>query len=129
MAEPGPAMRLILWLVLTSGIATGQERLQFYTTDNGLPSNAVLAILQSRDGYLWMTTRGGLVRFDGVRFQVFDESNTPAIHSANFAAFSLMEDRQGAIWAGSWNGAIRYQNGIFTSFSTRDGLPSNRVLR
>src|SRR5215831_10245426 len=79
MAEPGPVMRWILWLLLTSGFANGQERLQFYTTDNGLPNNSVLAILQTRDGYLWLTTRGGLVRFDGVRFQVYDESNTPAI--------------------------------------------------
>ena len=123
-------MRWILWLLLVSVLAFGQERFQFFTTDNGLPYNSVLAVLQGRDGYLWLTTRKGLARFDGVRFQVFDESNTPAIHGSNFGAFSLFEDHQGAIWAGSWNGgALRYYKGAFRSFTTRDGLPNNRVVR
>ena len=123
-------MRQILWLLLVSALADGQERLQFFTTDNGLPYNSVLAVLQAKDGYIWLTTREGLVRFDGLRLQVFDESNTPAIDGSNFAAFSLFEDHQGAIWAGSWNGgALRYYKGAFRSFTTRDGLPNNRVVR
>ncbi len=122
-------MRPILWLLIAAAVAHGQERFQFYTSDNGLPNNSVLALLQTNDGYLWFTTRRGLVRFDGVHFKVFDENNTPAIHSTNFAVYSLMQDHAGAIWAGSWNGAIRYFQGTFTSFTTRDGLPNNRVLR
>jgi signal transduction histidine kinase/ligand-binding sensor domain-containing protein len=123
-------MRWILWLLLACTLANGQERFQFFTTDNGLPYNAPLAVLQGSDGYLWFTTRKGLVRFDGVRFQVFDEGNTPAIQGSNFAAFSLFEDHHGAIWAGSWNGgALRYYKGAFRSFTTRDGLPNNRVVR
>jgi ligand-binding sensor domain-containing protein len=121
---------LVPVLLLAAAFAGGQERFQSYTTDNGLPNNSVLAILPARDGYLWFTTYGGIVRFDGVRFQVFDESNTPAIHGTTFAAFSLFEDHQGALWAGSWNGgAIRYKNGTFSSITTKDGLPNNRVIR
>jgi signal transduction histidine kinase/ligand-binding sensor domain-containing protein len=121
---------LLLALLFAAAFAEGQERFQSYTTDNGLPNNSVLAILPARDGYLWFTTYGGIVRFDGVRFQVFDESNTPAIHGTTFAAFSLFEDHQGALWAGSWNGgAIRYKNGTFSSITTKDGLPNNRVIR
>ena len=41
--------------------------------EQGLPQNSVLAILQSRDGYLWLGTDEGLVRFDGVRFTLFDK--------------------------------------------------------
>lgn len=123
-------MRWILWLSLTAVIAIGQERFQLYTTENGLPNDSVLALLQARDGYLWFTTYGGIVRFDGLDFQVFDASNTPAIHSTTFVAFSLIEDRQGGIWAGAWSGgALRYHNGAFTSYTTRDGLPSNSVTR
>src|SRR5947208_5626417 len=40
-------------------------------TDDGLPQNAVNAILQTRDGYLWLATFDGLVRFDGLEFTVF----------------------------------------------------------
>jgi ligand-binding sensor domain-containing protein len=41
----------------------------------GLPQNSVRTILQTHDGYLWIGTNGGLARFDGVRFTIFDNSN------------------------------------------------------
>src|SRR5205823_7291917 len=46
-------------------------------TADGLPQNSVTAIVQARDGYLWLGTFGGLVRFDGHAFTVFDPGNTP----------------------------------------------------
>src|SRR5687768_10152954 len=49
--------------------------------EQGLPQNTVYAIAQTPDGYLWLGTAEGLVRFDGVRFQVFDRRNTPDIPS------------------------------------------------
>src|SRR5262245_55124617 len=54
--------------------ATTTLQYDSWTTDNGLPQNSVNDILQTRDGYLWLATYGGLVRFDGVRFAVFDRS-------------------------------------------------------
>jgi signal transduction histidine kinase/ligand-binding sensor domain-containing protein len=125
-------MRWILAFTLASAIvvAEGQERFRFYTTEDGLPQDSVLAMLQSKDGYLWFTTYRGLVRFDGVQFKVFDQSNTPAIQSTIFVAFNLMEDRDGAIWAGVWSGgAIRYHKGKFTSFGMKDGLADKTVKR
>jgi hypothetical protein len=112
------------------GLVSAAERFQTYTTENGLPSDGVLAIRQTLDGYIWLTTARGLVRFDGLRFQIFKPSNTPALHGTNFAAFALLEDSRGALWAGAWNaGAICYQNGVFRSFTTADGLPNNQVIR
>src|SRR5215813_5317937 len=123
-------MGTILWFLLAATTAYGQERFQTYNADNGLPNNSVLALIQAKDSYLWFTTYRGLVRFDGVRFQVFDGSNTPEIHGTIFAVFCLMQDQQGAIWAGAWNGgAVRYYNGAFRSFTTKDGLPNNQVTR
>src|SRR6266496_2066364 len=55
--------------------AAAHYRFDSWTTDNGLPENSVLALLQTRDGYLWMTTKGGLVRFDGMRFRWFTREN------------------------------------------------------
>jgi ligand-binding sensor domain-containing protein len=50
-------------------------------------------LLQSRDGYLWLGTLNGLVRFDGVRFTVFDENNTPGLPSSRIV--HLFEDHSG----------------------------------
>ena len=64
---------------------------------DGLPQSSVTALVQTRDGYLWFTTIDGLVCFDGLRFTVFDRSNTPAITSNRF--LSLHEDADGTITA------------------------------
>ena len=50
---------------------------QAWRTDSGLPQNTVHSILQTRDGYLWLGTDRGLVRFDGIDFVTFDAENTP----------------------------------------------------
>jgi ligand-binding sensor domain-containing protein len=69
---------------------------QAWTTENGLPQNTVQAIVQTQDGYLWIGTQEGLVRFDGLNFAVFDKENTPALKS-NDIRF-LQQDRQGRLW-------------------------------
>src|SRR5690242_301489 len=50
-------------------------------TENGLPQNTITAVVQTQDGYLWVGTYSGLARFDGLRFTVFDENNTPGLAS------------------------------------------------
>src|SRR5687768_7080572 len=77
-----------LWALLALSLSTttahAQYRFDHWTADNGLPQNSVRDIVQTRDGYLWMTTFDGLVRFDGVRFTVFNKSNTPELASNRF---------------------------------------------
>jgi pimeloyl-ACP methyl ester carboxylesterase len=51
-----------------------QNRIDTWTTDNGLPQNSVTSLTRTPDGYIWFTTNDGLVRFDGVRFKVFNKS-------------------------------------------------------
>lgn len=99
---------------------------QSWQTGNGLPQNSVHAILQTRDGYIWLATEGGLVRFDGLRFRVYDAQNTAALRSNTVR--SLLEDRKGALWIGTADGLARYGDSTFQSFTTSDGLPSNSVL-
>src|SRR5258707_255979 len=53
---------------------------QTWQTENGLPQNTVSAILQTSDGYLWFATDGGLARFDGQHFAIFD-TQTGALRS------------------------------------------------
>ncbi len=99
---------------------------QNWQTDSGLPQNTVHAILQSRDGFLWLATEGGLVRFDGVDFTLFDQRSTPALRSNLF--FSLAQDAQGSLWAATAEGLLQVQPGHMRLFTTQDGLPSDAVL-
>jgi ligand-binding sensor domain-containing protein len=102
-------------------------RFDHWTTDDGLPQNTVTSVVQTRDGYLWMTTFDGLARFDGVRFTVFDKSNTRGISTNRFT--NLYETGDGALLIGTEDGGlIVYCNGVFTNYTTADGLPSNQVL-
>lgn len=59
-----------------------------YSTENGLPQSSVLAMVQTRDGYLWLGTYEGLARFDGLTFTVFDKSNTPEMESNGIKALA-----------------------------------------
>lgn len=107
--------------------ASAASRFDSWTTENGLPQNSVNDILQTRDGYLWLATEGGLVRFDGVRFVVYDRS-VEGIGSARIRA--LHEARDGTLWAGTEDGLlIRRAGGRFTTFRPEDGLPGGPAVR
>jgi diguanylate cyclase (GGDEF)-like protein len=96
-----------------------------YTVQQGLPQNSVQAILQTRDGFLWMGTEEGLARFDGVRFTVFDKKAVSAFKD-HFIRF-LCEDHEGSLWIGTKDGLIRWRNGVFEHFGPSDGLPNAPV--
>ena len=84
-----------------------------WTVADGLPINTITAILQTRDGYLWLGTNDGVVRFDGVRFTVYNAGNTPALPSNRIV--SLFEDRVGALWIVTEQGhLVRHFRGQFT---------------
>lgn len=93
--------------------------------DSGLPQNTVTSILQSRNGYIWLGTQEGLVRFDGVRFAIFDTRNTKAMTDDWVQA--LCETRDGSLWVGTVTGLARYKDGAFTAFSDA-GLGSAVIL-
>lgn len=80
-----------------------------WTTSEGLPQNTVTAIVQTRDGYLWLGTFGGLARFDGVKFTVFDSTNTPGF-AAN-RVLSLYVDSLDRLWIGTDSGEVYFVAG------------------
>jgi signal transduction histidine kinase/ligand-binding sensor domain-containing protein len=97
-----------------------------WTVDEGLPQNSVNFILQTRDGYLWLTTSDGLVRYDGVRFTVFNRNNSEGVVSNRFRP--LYEGGDGALWAGTDDGGVTVlRGGRFTTYTTKDGLPDDQV--
>ncbi len=96
-------------------LAVSQYQHDRWTTANGLPNHAIDWIARSPDGYLWLGTEGGLVRFDGVRFTAFDRNNTPALRGTDFyPTVPLLVDRQGVLWIATSGGLVRYKNGEFT---------------
>jgi ligand-binding sensor domain-containing protein/signal transduction histidine kinase len=120
----------LLWQP-AEGQVFGTQRLfgryqQFNWTDqHGLPQNSIGRIAQTPDGYLWLATAEGIVRFDGVRFTAFDTANTPELKSNNVAV--LLVDRAGALWAGYSGGVTRYHHGRFTFYGAAQGMPDVRV--
>src|SRR5581483_5069402 len=97
-----------------------------WRTDDGLPQNYVVGIVQTRDGYIRLATQEGIARFDGSKFTVFDKRNTAQIKDNNIQ--TLYEDHAGNLWFGAEGGGLmRYQHGEFVAFSRADGLPSDIV--
>ncbi len=84
---------------------------------DGLPQNSVLAITQTRDGYLWLGTEVGLARFDGVRYVIFDKKNTPEIKHNHVT--SLLACRDGGLWVGPRGGLARYRDQKFVDYAAQ----------
>ena len=101
-----------------------QYAIDVWTSDDGLPLNAVIALAQTRDGYLWVGTQGGLARFDGLAFTVFDSRNTDVLRHDHI--ITLLGDSGGNLWIGTLKGLYRYADGVFTAFSGADD-PAHQV--
>ncbi len=126
----GVALLLFSRSGLEAAAPAGPENSQFiidcWTTENGLPQNEVTSILQTHDDYLWVGTLGGLVRFDGIRFKVYDEGNTPGLTSARI--LNLFEDSQRNLWIGTANGGVFQMQGTQVSrFDLGQELQAGRL--
>jgi ligand-binding sensor domain-containing protein/signal transduction histidine kinase len=95
--------------------------------DQKLPENSVIAITQTRDGYLWLGTLGGLVRFDGTRFTVFNKANTPRLD--NRIVF-LFQDSQSNLWVGTERAGMVLikAGGEILNFEIGKGNPAARLI-
>ena len=96
-------------------------------TEDGLPQNSVIAITQTRDGYLWLGTLNGLVRFDGIRFTVFDENNTAGLNTGRIVL--LFEDSQSNFWIGTETaGVLLFKEGRVKSLDIGRGSREGRLM-
>lgn len=94
---------------------------------DGLPEDFAQALAQTPDRYLWVGTSGGLVRFDGVRFALFNRESEPSFRDDSI--YSLFTAKDGTLWVGTEGGGLlRYRGGVFRSFGAADGL-SNGFVR
>src|SRR4051794_40279790 len=131
----GPRSLRVIAAVLLTGLLAGAPRasalapdkslLQFphrvWQTTDGLPENAIEALAQTPDGYLWSGTWEGLVRFDGVHFAVFDLINTPALQGRSIRC--LTTDSNGTLWIGTDEGLTRMRDGVFSAVPAPPDIP------
>ena len=101
-------------LVVVCNLGYSKEFLaDVWTADDGLPDSSVTAISQTPDGYLWIGTYNGLVRFDGVRFVTYDPANTPELQHARVRG--LFVDKVGTLWINTYDGSLTtVRDGTFT---------------
>jgi signal transduction histidine kinase/ligand-binding sensor domain-containing protein/CheY-like chemotaxis protein len=92
-------------------LAVSQYVFDNWQIQQGLPQNSVEALARTPDGYLWLATHEGLVRFDGVRFTVFDRDNTPQLRSRIITRLHVDDD--GRLWVGTRVGVLTYFAGQF----------------
>lgn len=116
---------LVCILLCLNSVTIAQEfGFDTWTTANGLPQNTVTGVVQTPDGYLWLSTFDGLARFDGVQFTIFDKGNTKGIVNNRFSG--LFVDKEGVIWATTENGVITiYRNGMFSSHQSPETTSSS----
>ncbi|WOB28566.1 MULTISPECIES: diguanylate cyclase domain-containing protein [Xanthomonas] len=105
----GICMLLALYSLAAIAAPIGTARLRDYAIDSwssrsGLPHNSLRDIAQTRDGYLWFATWEGLVRYNGLEFNVIDRSTRPGLPDNGVSA--LYVDRDGALWLSDARGNL-----------------------
>jgi ligand-binding sensor domain-containing protein len=106
--------------------AVTQYGIDLWQRRQGLPQGTVTALAQTPDGYLWLGTQEGLVRFDGVRFTTFDKRTTPELPRPNVTTLAVAPD--GTLWIGTLGGGLTSLSaGTFRHFGRAEGLPDEIV--
>ncbi|MGO9937894.1 MAG: two-component regulator propeller domain-containing protein [Terracidiphilus sp.] len=134
--RPLPRRSWVILCVLALGCALAASALepttslteygrQSWVMENGLPQNSVHALVQTGDGFLWLGTEAGLVRFDGIAFAVFDHATTPGLPSGDIR--SLLETPDGTLWVGTAEGLARRKDGAVTRFGPHAGPPEGAI--
>ncbi len=109
------ALALLIFLCPQFADAEGAYVVKTYNEQNGLPTGEANDVLQTSDGYLWIGSYGGLIRYDGSEFRNF--SMEKAIDSSSIRA--LYEDSFGRLWIGTNDvGVYCYENGTFTKYES-----------
>jgi len=112
-------------LSLDSNKELDEYFIRTWTVQSGLPINSITALIQTEDGYIWVGTRAGLARFDGVRFKTFTRQDSPL---SNDKITSLYEDANNVLWIGTDGGGLySCEKGLWQNFTTNDGLSNAHV--
>ncbi|MCF6351782.1 MAG: ATP-binding protein [Cyclobacteriaceae bacterium] len=98
--------------------------IEVWSAKEGLPSNNLRHVAKDKDGFLWISTFNGLVRFDGNKFKTFDTNNVPVLSSSAF--YSVLPLTDGSMYISTQaSGLILYKNGKFKPIPDSDNLPKS----
>ncbi len=121
------------WLLLLASHCNGATEsagrycVDVWSTREGFPQSSVITMIQTHDGYLWLGTLNGLVRFDGLHFTVYDESNTQGLNSSQIV--KLFEDSRENLWVGTETaGAALIRNGQVIALGIGRGSRDGRLV-
>ncbi len=92
-----------------------------WTIDQGYLGKGTYDIFQDRDGFLWMGTGNGLIRFDGQSFHTFNVHNVPQMRSND--VIDIAQTADGSLWAATMDGVLRYKDDGFVRYGLEDGVP------
>jgi ligand-binding sensor domain-containing protein len=84
-----------------------------WRTEDGFVANPV-ALTQTKDGYIWIATSDGLMRFDGVKFTPWVPPNGQSLPRTGISY--LLGANDGSLWIGTYHGLVRFKGGIITNF-------------
>lgn len=111
-------LAIILQSRISSALDPGRLISQYahtsWRTQDGFFSGSPNAVTQTTDGYIWIGTRTGLVRFDGLRFAAWASPNQS--RSPSFSVVSLLADRDGSLWVGTDTGLARWKNDAWITY-------------
>lgn len=114
----------LLWANYVHALRPNHRTSQYvhdnWTHKDGLPEGAVYSIFQCRKGYLWLGTKGNLVRFDGLDFEKYEPGDN-GLSQYSFVR-QIVELKDGKILAGVIGGVLQYHEAKFTQFTDRHGL-------
>ncbi|HEX7191400.1 MAG TPA: two-component regulator propeller domain-containing protein, partial [Thermoanaerobaculia bacterium] len=99
--------------------AVSQYVRRAWTVEQGLPHGTVRGLAQTADGYLWLATYEGLVRFNGERFRILDKTTSPGLISNSIT--TLCRGRDDTLWLGTLAGVVREQGGRFENIPLPGG--------
>ncbi|WP_158607186.1 two-component regulator propeller domain-containing protein [Pontibacter oryzae] len=116
---------ILLCLVLVNlPLPAQQYNIRSWAMEQGLPQGQVVAIQQDAKGYLWLATRGGLSRFNGIEFKTYTKSD--GLGSNNIATLFL--DSRQRLWIGTSDAGLVQHNGVsFKKYGRKQGLEASTV--
>jgi hypothetical protein len=121
------AVAVCLWAVsgarVSASDALPDNVLSAWATEKGLPGD-IFAIAQDVNGYLWLGTPNGLIRFDGLRFTPWTAATADGALPSG-PVHAIVGAADGSVWVGlgGGGGIVRIHNGVATQHKTSDGAP------
>ncbi|MFZ6029066.1 MAG: two-component regulator propeller domain-containing protein [Chloroflexota bacterium] len=123
-----PAAAGVCAACLVSPAAGQPAKFEHYTVEDGLADDMVYQVLQSRQGFIWISSRGGLNKFDGLEFVTYaHDPNNPNSLTSNYL-WTMREASDGMLWLSMWGGGLDRFDPVtetFTHYLHKEGDPNS----